>query len=151
MSTQSAPIADDQIRVPRGLYSGILGVATLVGAFAGVGLLVVLDQSAAILPVLAAVALASFATFAPVILRVSDASFGTVVFGASVVRLLIACGAGVALSQATSLEPRPVWLAIIIAMGVVLVVETAAVVQVLTRLERARARARQRSSEIASA
>ena len=74
----------------------------------------------------------------PVLVKSSE-HFGLAVLGASVARLLLAMFAAFILTEVGGLANKPVWLGVIAGAGLTLIVETTAVIMILSSIERKKA------------
>jgi hypothetical protein len=86
----------------------------------------------------AAVGIASLATFAPVLLafRVTAQNFGLMVLGASMVRMLMLLGIGLGFDSTRDIARMPFWIGLILGGGLVLAVESALAIGILSKNER---------------
>jgi len=123
----------------RSLYAGLtLAVAAMATACAfavarGVG------GPDAPAPVVAGlVGVVSLVGLLPILVRQAE-HFGMAVLGASIARMLLAMFAAVMLTEVGGLDSKPVWLGVVAGAGLMLVVESAAAIAVLSSIERKKA------------
>lgn len=138
------PAANLPAQAPnKALFGGVMGLAWVVAV--GAAILVAQSLGGAGQPATlaaAAVALGGLVTFAPLLARGAAAShFGVFVLGASGARLLLILAIGFAFHQTKDLgeAKKAFWVATMAGAGLILIVESALAVRMLTRLEHAKA------------
>lgn len=117
------------------LCLGALAVTAAVSTILG-------GDSATTLRACAAVGIGSIASFIPVLLastsQTGASNFGVLVVVASGARTLITLAAALFFTQMQSLAKVPLWVGAMAGAGLILIVETALTVSILSRIERAK-------------
>lgn len=80
--------------------------------------------------------IASVASLGPVVLSVKRESWGVLVFGSSIARMLLVLAVGYWIDAANQLDRGPFWMSLVLGAVLVLIAETTVAVVTLTRLER---------------
>jgi hypothetical protein len=121
------------------LYAGLMLVAAIAAgccAFAVAHFTGGPDTPTFMIAIL--VAVVSLLGLLPVLVRSAD-YFGMAVLGASMARLLLAMFAALILTEVSGHESRPVWLATVAGVGLMLIVESASATLILLSIERKKA------------
>lgn len=125
---------------PRAGYAGLMALAAglSVAAAFGVATLLGADSRSAGLAA-AAVGGASIASFLPSLiqLRSGAAGFGLLIFGASIARLMLLMVIVLAIDNGGTVDRRPFVLGVLAGAAITLIIETAAAVIILKKLDRA--------------
>ncbi len=86
-----------------------------------------------------ALGVGSIAGLAPAVLAVKPDSWGIVVFGGSIARMMLVLLAGYLIDNGQQLDRRPFWMGLVAGAVFVLIAETGTAISVLVKIERARA------------
>lgn len=85
-----------------------------------------------------ALAVASIASVAPAVLSVKPESWGLVVFGGSIARMMLVLLAGFLIDHGQPLDRRAFWMGLVAGAVFVLIAETAVAISLLVKIERAK-------------
>lgn len=131
---------ENAIQVPRARYGLVMAAATLLAAAVswavarGMG-----ADSATLRAVLAAAALGALPTLAPAVLRLGREHWGVFVMGAGCARLLLSLGyCYMAREASPELASRPLFVGVVAGALLLLVVEVATSIKILSAMERRR-------------
>lgn len=152
-ASTSSPVATPSSSVsavPVRGYGVVMGLATAaaLGVAWGTAMYVVegtpiaASGSASALLAVKALAVGSFATLAPIVLQIGHDTWGLAVLLSGAARAVIALAFALVVSQMSApgtIEPRPLFMGICAGTVFLLIIETAASVAVLSRIEKARA------------
>jgi len=136
----SLPSDSTIVHPPRAKYAVIMALATAAAALIGVG--VTMGMRAPLDVVLAVVGVAvagAFVTFLPALLNISKEMWGVAVLGSSMGRAILILGLTLAIDKVrTSTDGHAaLWIGAVCGAGVVLVVEAAAAVRILSTMDKA--------------
>jgi hypothetical protein len=125
------------IQPPRARHAAIMAASALGAVVIGVGITLVLgggSQTAGLVG--AALVAGSLISIVPCFLRVGEGAsmWGMLILGASMFRAFLTLGLGLALAPEG--QGKPFWVGLMAGLGVLLVVETAAAVSQIARMER---------------
>lgn len=132
--------SDTAMQPPRAGYAGLMVLAAGLSVAAAFGVATALGADARSAGfAAAAVGGASVASFLPSLfqLRSGAAGFGMLIFGASIARLLLLMVIVLAIDNGGTVDRRPFVLGVLAGAAVTLIIETAAAVIILKKLDRA--------------
>jgi hypothetical protein len=128
-------------RIPKAAYAGVMAPTCIVSAAAAGGMALALggDRNTALLAVVS-IAAASVVTFLPAMFATRSASgetnFGILVLVASVARMLGALTIALVFAQTQAVADVAFWFGILAGAGTLLLIESAAAISILARLDR---------------
>lgn len=128
---------DDAISRAQVLALGLGALALGVGVTVGVSLSMGASPRTAAIAA-GALAGASVAGLAPGLLRVKAETWGLLVFGSSIARLMLVVLIGFILDNAIELDRRPFWLSLATGAVVILIAETVVAVRAISRFDKLR-------------
>ena len=137
MNSQSSETSPQLAQVPpRGVYAALMAGFVVAGALVAYGIGVRGSSQTANLSALAIV-IAGVLGFAPSLVRLSGGmqTWGLLIFGASMARLLALLAVAFFFSQAGGIVRQPFWIGIVAGGVVVLLLETAAAFVILNRFD----------------